>query len=144
MRYEYDIKLERYEIARELHLTSLHGPHRIKGNEHYCARWLVSKITQSMIKSNDQKMQLGAQRSYFVDSNQEYLILGAALKPKPLATRSTSICLGLLINDELIEKLKFINSKEISNFKVGETCERCSLSDCAERRAPQDIPIDFF
>jgi transcriptional regulator with XRE-family HTH domain len=37
LRYEYDIKQEKYEIARELHLSSLHGPHRIKGHEQSCA-----------------------------------------------------------------------------------------------------------
>jgi hypothetical protein len=143
LRYEYDMKLERYEIARELHLSSLHGPHRIKGHEHYCARWLVSKITQSVI-SSDEKVKMGVQRSNFVDSRQEYLIIGSAFKPKLNSQKLTSICLGLLVNDNLNDHLKYLNSPQISKFNVGETCERCSIAECKERRAPQDIPLDFF
>ncbi len=143
LRYEFDMKQERYEIARELHLSSIQGPHRIKGNEHYCARWLVSKITKQVI-AEDNPLKLGAQRSHFVDSNQEYLIIGAAIKPKAEATKTTSICLGLLVNENLQSHLKFLNSNEITKYQVGETCERCSLQDCKERRAPQDLPLDFF
>jgi transcriptional regulator with XRE-family HTH domain/Zn-dependent peptidase ImmA (M78 family) len=143
LRYEYDIKQEKYEIARELHLSSLHGPHRIKGHEHYCARWLISKITQS-ITNSDEKIKLGVQRSHYVDSNQEYLILGAAFKAKNSSEKMTSICLGLLINEDLNQKLKFLSNNQLSSIKVGETCERCSLQDCIDRRSPQDIPLDFF
>lgn len=143
LRYEFDMKQERYEIARELHLSSIQGPHRIKGNEHYCARWLVSKITKQVI-AETAPLKLGVQRSHFVDSNQEYLIIGAAMKAKPEENKTTSICLGLLVNDNLQSNLNFLNSAQIEKFQVGETCERCSLQDCRERRAPQDLPLDFF
>jgi len=143
LRYEFDQKLEKYEIARELHLSSIQGPHRIKGNEHYCARWLVSKITQSALTNVD-GVEFGIQRSNFIDSNQEYLILGVAFRPKSKSEKLTSICLGLKVDESLKSKINFLNDPKIKLFEVGETCERCSLANCSERRASQELPFEFL
>ncbi len=144
LRYEYDTKHEAFEISRELHLSSLHGPHRVKGNEHYCGRWLVSKITKAFFVNGSEGLEFGIQRSRFVDSGNEYLILGAAFKTSPHAQKVTSVCLGLLVNDSLKSTMKFLDSKDIAQVDVGETCEKCPLKDCLERRSPQDLPMDFF
>lgn len=144
LRYEFDTRHETYEISRELHLSSLHGPHRVKGNEHYCARWLISKITKAFFVKGNERLELGIQRSLFYDSGNEYLIIGAAFRTAPSSHKITSVCLGLLINDQLKEQLKFLNSSDIPQITVGETCEKCTLKDCADRRSPQDVPLDFF
>lgn len=144
LRYEFDTKYESYEISRELHLSSMHGPHRVKGNEHYCARWLISKITKAYFVNSSDDMTFGIQRSLFVDSGHEYLIIGSAFKTSPSSQKITSVCLGLLVNDQLKEHLKFLDSSSIPKMDVGETCEKCTLKDCLDRRSPQDVPLDFF
>lgn len=135
LRYEYDKKLDRYSISRELHLSGLHGPHRVTGNENYCSRWLIQKLTQSLSP-------FGIQRSQYSNTTNEYLILGSAHQ-KPQSERIvTSVCLGLLVNSELKEKVKWVESPSIPKVIVGETCERCAVVDCKERKAPNDPALD--
>lgn len=44
--------------------------------------------------------------------------------------------LGLLINKELQQKIRFLNDPAIQIREVNKTCERCPLTDCTERAAP--------
>lgn len=135
LRYEYDKKLDRYSISRELHLSGLHGPHRVTGNENYCSRWLIQKLTQSLSP-------FGIQRSQYSNTTNEYIILGSA-QQKPQSERTvTSVCLGLLVNAELKEQIQWVDSASIPKVIVGETCERCAVVDCKERKAPNDPALD--
>jgi predicted transcriptional regulator len=141
LRYEYDLNLKKYEIARELHLSNPHGPHRVKGNEHYCSRWLIHRLTQQQHRMPSQ-LAAGIQRSRFNDTENEYLILSAAFN-KPLYPRMiTSVCIGLLANETLAKKIPWSSSPDIASYVVGETCERCSVLDCQERNAPLDPHLD--
>lgn len=143
LRYEFDSKNERYEIARELHLSSLHGPHRIKGSEHYCARWLISHLTNSMIQ-NDMDIKMGMQRSHFVDNKNEYLIIAGSFKNQINKNKTTSVCLGLLINSHLTDQISMLKNNSIPNVDVGETCERCSITNCKDRKAPHEVPLELL
>lgn len=141
LRYEYDLKFQKYEIARELHLTSMHGPHKVKGAEHYCARWLISKLTEGMAK-NIENGKVATQRSRYVGSDNEYFILGTAYRV-PLSDRKiASVCLGLLANEALMQNMPALYSPKIPRFLVGETCERCILTDCSDRKAAFDPQLD--
>jgi len=141
LRYEYDLSLKKYEIARELHLSNPQGPHRIKGNEHYCSRWLIHRLTQQQHREPE-KLAAGIQRSRFNDTENEYLILSVAFR-KPLHPRMiTSVCIGLLTNPALSKKIPWSSSADIASYVVGETCERCSVKNCQERSAPLDPQLD--
>lgn len=135
LRYEYDKNRDKYTIARELHLSGLHGPHSVTGNENYCSRWLIQKLTGSLSK-------FGIQRSKYAHTTTEYIILGSAYQ-KPQSPRVvTSVCLGLQVNDALREKVAWVDSKNIPSVVVGETCERCVVVDCEQRKAPADPNLD--
>ena len=141
LRYEFDTRRNRYEISRELHLSNPHGPHRVQGDDHYCSRWLIHRLTQQQQRTG-QAFQLGIQRSHYQGTENEYLILGATF-PKPLSSRTvTSICLGLLVNEELKKSVTWLNSDSIPRTTVGETCQTCSVENCRERTAALDPAQD--
>jgi len=141
LRYEYDLRFKKYEIARELHLSNHHDPHKVIGNEHYCSRWLIHRLTQDQIKSPE-KAAWGAQHSMYSGTENEYLLLGVSFK-KPLLTRlTTTVCIGLAVNDKLENQIAWSKSKTIPSLTVGETCERCSFKECPDRQAPLDSQLD--
>jgi len=143
LRYEFDISRNKYEISRELHLENLKGPHRVPSSENYCSRWLIHKLTQEQLKSGrSAQSNVGIQRSRYHDAENEYLILGAAFQ-KPLSNKTvSSICLGLLINPKLIEKVPWIATARIPKIVVGETCERCSVENCESRKNKLNLIMD--
>ncbi len=142
LRYEYDDISNKYQVERELHLSSLHAPHKVKAQEHYCSRWLVHRLTQQKIKSlKNPTSQIGIQRSSFVDSQHEYLILAASFKKDTHSRKVACVCLGLLNNEILKKKIGFLEDSQIPKFDVGETCERCTLENCSDRQAPLDPDV---
>lgn len=142
LRYEYDVKFNRYEIARELHLTGSREPHQVKGGqEHYCSRWLIHRLTKAQEK-NTSGVNFGLQRSRYAGTENEYLVIGTALREKNLPGRITSVCIGLLANPELEQKISWAKSPAIPAMVVGETCERCAVRDCDERQAALDPRLD--
>ena len=52
-----------------------------------------------------------------------------------------TVSLGLKIDRNLEEKVKFLNDKEIPEMDVNQTCERCYLdkSECKERTVPNTV-----
>ncbi len=141
LRYEYDLPLKKYEIARELHLSSPQGPHRVIGNEHYCARWLIYRLTQQQIK-NSSEASIGIQRSRYSGTDREYLILSISFRKPFFPNKITSVCVGLLNNQNLVAQIPWSGSSQIPFYTVGETCERCAEKNCAERGAPLDLALD--
>lgn len=141
LRYEYNFNTKKYEIARELHLSDHHDPHKVIANEHYCSRWLIHKLTQKQIAQPEHPA-LGVQRSTYAGTENDYLILGMSSQ-RPSRTRSvTTVCIGLVANEKLKSQIVWSNSKSIPALVVGETCERCSYSECPDRQAPLDPALD--
>jgi hypothetical protein len=54
----------------------------------------------------------------------------------PTPATLSSVSIGILLNDNTKQKLRFLENAQLSGRKVGETCERCSAPDCKERAAP--------
>ncbi len=141
LRYEFDRKRKKYEISRELHLSGFEGPHRVKSQENYCSRWLIQKLTSAQL-SSQKSFELDLQRSRYAGTDNEYLVLGVAFQ-KPLSDRMvSSVCLGMLFNEKLIEKMPWAKSAKIPQMVVGETCERCVVENCVDRKAPLDEHLD--
>lgn len=141
LRYEYDQEKEKYQISRELHLSSLHGPHRIKGNENYCLRWIISQLSLKCINGSDEFV-VGIQRSNFVDNQNEYLILACSFKNPLEKNKTTSVCIGILINEHAKKIIPILNTLDIQSVQVGETCERCSIIDCKDRKKDKEVSIE--
>ena len=90
-----------------------------------------------------------AQRSHYAGTTDEYLCLTLA-RPGlsegalaqggfPTPNRNVSVTLGLLINDDVRDQIKWLNDPAIQIREVSTTCERCAIADCAERAVPPKI-----
>jgi XRE family transcriptional regulator, fatty acid utilization regulator len=140
LRFHHDAALDRYSLTKELHLSGLHNPHASFLNEHYCRRWisltLFEEMEQHKLAGNFKQPLTGIQRSSYVNSTNEYLVLALA---QPTESLNGTISIGMLINENLRQKVRFIDDPAIGRRLVNETCERCPLLDCLERAAPPVI-----
>ena len=140
LRYEYDMKTKKYQIAKELHLSSLHAPHKVKSQEHYCSRWLIHQLTSKRLAWSGEAPEyiVGAQKSSYLDTQSEYLVLASSFQNQNSTSKVSCVCLGLLLNPNLEKNIAFLNNAAIPKLMVGETCERCTLENCSDRGAAPD------
>ena len=89
-------------------------------------------MTTEFAKNRTQKddILVGIQRSRYFQTNDEYLCFTIA---RPSGTRNVIVTIGILIDNDLNQKIKFINDPQISHLEVSTTCERCGIKDCLER-----------
>jgi transcriptional regulator with XRE-family HTH domain len=143
MRFIHRPGEDTFEVDKELHLNHRHHPHSNGLFEHYCRRW----VSLSLLKDMQQMQQEGkyvdtfvkAQRSKYIGTDDEYLCLTIARPGYPGPNLNVSVTIGLLINDDLKEKIAFYNDPAISSREVNKTCERCAVMDCTERAAPPRV-----
>lgn len=132
-----------FEIDKELHLSRRHHPHGNALFEHYCRRWVSLSLLQDLHHMQREGKYVDtfvrAQRSQYIGTDDEYLCLTIARPAYPTPNRNVSVTIGLLMNDELREKIAFYNDPAIQFREVNKTCERCSLTDCRERAAPPAV-----
>ncbi len=137
LRILHDPKVDKFKIDKELHMQRKHHPHSNGLQEHYCRRWMSVSLLQDL-----NKMQLdgkytgtivGVQRSKYFGTDDEYLCITLARPANPHSKYNVSVTLGMIIDEELRSKIKFVDDPAI-NFKiVNTTCERCAVKDCKER-----------
>ncbi|MCA8831316.1 MULTISPECIES: helix-turn-helix domain-containing protein [Hymenobacter] len=131
-----------YKLTKELHLSRLHNPHGNELHEHYCRRWISLRLIAELRQqpaSNAPNYTLGAQRSLYPNGD-EYLCLtlaraGSATEP------AVSVTVGLLCDDTLRQKVRFLDDAAIVQKEVNETCERCTIPNC-EVRAAAPVEIE--
>lgn len=85
---------------------------------------------------------MGAQKSSFVGTQSEYLVLASSFQNQNSSHKLSCVCLGLLLNPNLEQKIGFLNNAAIPKLIVGETCERCTLENCPDRGAPTDPQLN--
>ncbi|SMO59431.1 helix-turn-helix domain-containing protein [Solitalea koreensis] len=141
LKFDHDIQSGETVLAKELHLAGLHNPHASFLNEHYCRRWISISLLENKMTKGSNEMKIGIQRSSYVNSSNEYLVISIARPEHPNKEKSNSLTIGLLINPVLAQKVQFLNDEKIISRLVNITCERCELTDCAERAA---APIKFI
>jgi hypothetical protein len=131
------------KMDKELHLRRRHQPHTNSLNEHYCRRWLSTSLLEDLHQMQQAGKYagalVGAQRSRYLGTDDEYLCLTVARPAYPPPGKNVSVTLGLLLDAPLRKKLKFLNDPAIARREVHTTCERCPLRDCAERAAPPTV-----
>jgi len=132
--------LKTYNMTKELHLSQVHNPYANENNEHYCQRWISIKILKKLRtsgkSSNKNQPIADAQVSKYWETPNEYLCLTIA-KPNTFdSNESTSVTIGLLMNDSLRKIFKFLSDSDLKYKEVNTTCERCSMPDCGSRVAP--------
>ncbi|WP_165768217.1 helix-turn-helix domain-containing protein [Hymenobacter amundsenii] len=125
-----------YKLTKELHLSRLHNPHGNELHEHYCRRWISLRLLAELRQqpaAEAPSFTLGAQRSRYPNGD-EYLCLtlaraGTATEP------AVSVTVGLLCDENLRQKVRFLDDPAIVVKDVNETCERCTIPDCEVRAA---------
>jgi hypothetical protein len=141
-RFIYHKSRYAFEIDKELHLNRRHQPHASGLNEHYCRRWLSIKLLQELDKNADldtenERLIAGVQRAKFMDSGDEYLCIAIAIaKPGyPENSQNVSVTLGVLLDEQSKQTIKFWDDPAIPCIDVNITCQRCALENCRDRVA---------
>mgnify|MGYP001161958471 CR=1 FL=1 len=132
-----------FKIDKELHLNHRHEPHANALNEHYCRRWLsislLADLTQMQQSGRYAGALVGAQRSVYFDSKDEYLCFTIARPAYPSPEKNVSITIGILVDEALLKQVKFLDDPAITTRQVNTTCERCPIRDCQERAAAPSV-----
>lgn len=133
-----------YNITKELHLGRLHNPHASSKDLHYCRRWISLQILndlEALQFENELKdvSLIKAQISNYTDSKDAYFIISVARPMYPISGYSTSVSVGILINDHFKKTVSFAKDSKILTKLVSEACETCSLKDCTDRAVPAHL-----
>lgn len=140
LRFHHEPQQEAFFLTKELHLSGLHNPHASFLNEHYCRRWVSLGIFEEVEKKQEadspERSVVGIQYSSYINSSNEYLVIALA---QPAEKVHGTVSIGLLVNENLKRKVKFLQDLAILHRMVNETCERCPAIDCLERAAPPVI-----
>jgi transcriptional regulator with XRE-family HTH domain len=143
LRFVHDPSRNYFEVDRELHLSKRHHPHGNAILEHYCRRWVSLSLLQDLADMQAEGKYVNtivrAQRSHYYGTEDEYLILTLARPAYPAPNRNVSVSLGLLINEDVRRQIKWLEDPAIQLRQVNQTCERCPITDCAERASPPTI-----
>jgi XRE family transcriptional regulator, fatty acid utilization regulator len=133
---------KRYEMTKELHLSQLHNPYGNALHEHYCHRWVSIKSIKDvmmLVKARKYRMPLvETQISQYWQTHNRYLCISIAKPLDKECTEAVSVTIGLLIDQNLVHTMPFINHSHITVRTVHTTCERCGILDCLERA---ELPI---
>ncbi|MFT5167783.1 MAG: transcriptional regulator with XRE-family HTH domain [Saprospiraceae bacterium] len=143
MRVFHDTTTDKFQMDKELHLDRQHQPHGSGLFEKYCRRWLALSLLKDLhsIQQGGKYVGtiVGAQRSKYFETDDEYFALTLARPGNPGSGINVSVTIGILIDEELPNKIKFLNDPSISSRIVNNTCERCPIEDCTDRAAPASI-----
>jgi XRE family transcriptional regulator, fatty acid utilization regulator len=154
LRFIHNLRTDKIDINKELHLNRRHHPHGNGLDEHYCRRWISVSLLQDLKKAtytegsffseknqansttNPQKgvekdYIIGIQKSRYFQTEDEYLCFTVA---RPLSNnRNASLTIGVLIDDAAKKRIRFLDDPNIPSREVSTTCERCAVANCAER-----------
>lgn len=133
-----------FAIEKEMHLARQHSPHGTALREHYCRRWsavsILKELEQTQNKAEkENKILVKTQISSYLDTNNKYFLISVAKPSPPVSGRNSSVNLGLVIDESLRKKLKFLDNDTIIQKEVNHTCERCRLDNCQDRAAKPRI-----
>jgi len=134
---------DNFQIDKELHLNNSHHPHSNNQSEHYCRRWLSVALLNDL-KEMQQRGKyvgtiVGAQRSTYYGTRDEYFSLTFARPGYGDGKKNSSVTIGLFLDDETREAIRFVDDPSIVSQTVNITCERCSISDCDVRVVPARV-----
>jgi len=118
------------QVTRELHLGERHRPHSTSLLEHYCRRWIGTRL----LLRGRSDLQIGLQVERFHGSEAEYLVLAIADAQHDGCRQA--VFLGMPLTAELEATIPSLLKADLQRREVNNTCERCAILDCAERAAP--------
>jgi hypothetical protein len=136
-----------YRLVKQLNLSDLPIPPGHGGTEHYCRRWLTTRLLTELADRQHRhpKRQVhplvGIQVSRFVDEEDDYLCLGLS-HPTPLNPAvNTSVTLGFRMDTAFSKTVRFAKDRTIPHTVISTTCERCRLDEtaCRDRVVPPSV-----
>ncbi len=143
MRVFHDTGQNKFHMDKELHMDRQHQPHGNGLFENYCRRWLALSLLNDLKSIQEGGKYVGtivgAQRSKYFGTEDEYFALTLARPGNPNSGLNVSVTIGILIDDDLEKRIKFLNDPSISSRIVNKTCQRCPIEDCEDRAAPATI-----
>jgi hypothetical protein len=123
-----------------MHLSQLHDPHANQRDEHYCRRWigigLIRRLRAEQGLGKADGPIIGAQISRYWDTPNAYFCICMAKPTRGTPENSSSVMIGLLVNDQLKDTFPFLADPGIITKDVNTTCERCPILDCGARAMP--------
>jgi transcriptional regulator with XRE-family HTH domain len=135
-------------LVKALHLAGPRIPSGLPAMEHYCRRWLATRL---LVDLRDRQRRhprrpttplVGVQYSKFLgDESPGFLDIGLAL-PQPLDPAvNISLTISLEADDKLVKTVRFVRDRTIPQVLVHGTCERCPLApdSCSDRVAEPSI-----
>ncbi|MCG8329397.1 MAG: helix-turn-helix domain-containing protein [Chitinophagales bacterium] len=135
--------LQKFEMTKEMHLSQLHNPHANQLDEHYCRRWisinLIRKLKAMQGLENTEGPIIGAQISRYWGTPNSYFCIAFAKSGHNAPENSSSITIGLLVDDKLRRLFRFLDDPRMPVKNVHTTCERCGISDCGARAVPPTV-----
>ena len=130
----------KFVMTKEMHLAQLHNPHANQLDEHYCRRWisinLMKRLRTEMSLNPDNNTLVDAQISRYWQTDKEYFVLSIARPSWDDANNSSSVTIGILLDQRTRSKFRFIADPSLPKMEVHTTCERCSIKDCKVRAVP--------
>jgi predicted transcriptional regulator len=138
LRFTHTVGSPNFSLNKELHLPKQQSPHGNETNEHYCRRWVSLRVLEKITASKNDHV-FDVQISNYPDDNLSYIVFSSATKDPFKENQYRSVSIGLLINKQLKKKMAFLKDPKIQSQMVGNTCERCDISDCKERMVAPKI-----
>lgn len=137
IRLQADEHLKVFKMNKELHLSRIHKPYANELNEHYCRRWVsvnaIKQLRTSLQLDKSITQVCDAQVSTYWETELSYFCVTVAKPNTSNHRESSSVTLGILIDDNARRLFRFLNDPNIKVKVVNTTCERCSMPDCSER-----------
>ncbi|MCB0579676.1 MAG: helix-turn-helix domain-containing protein [Phaeodactylibacter sp.] len=132
--------MKKYEMTKEMHLSQLHNPHANQLDEHYCRRWVsidvIRRLSALQGREDQERPIAGAQISRYWGTPNAYFCISLAKEGHNNSQNSTSVTIGLLVNDKLRQLFRFLADPNLPIKDVHTTCERCGITDCEARAIP--------
>jgi hypothetical protein len=133
-----------YRLVKQLNLSDLPVPPGHGGGEHYCRRWLTTRLLADLAASRQRhpkrspRPAIGVQLSRFLDGPDEFFCLGLSLPAALDPAVNISLTLGFKVDDAFRQTVRFAADREVSHALISSTCERCPLDQaaCRHRVAP--------
>ncbi|PTX91216.1 XRE family transcriptional regulator [Opitutus sp. ER46] len=136
IRFDRRLGTPHVSIGKELQYHGIHGTHSIKDEEHYCRRVLA---VQALLSLEAGGLANGpivhAQRTRDHATDEEFFNLSVTYSQGPGSDVLSCVSIGFRVDEALKRMLAFWNDSAVPSRVVGSTCERCPLTDCAERAA---------
>jgi hypothetical protein len=129
-----------FRLTKWLNTSQVAVPRGFGLSEHYCRRWPAFRLlgeASALAAPEDRVM--SADRLLFTDDDVEFLQLSIA---RPLALNDgalSAVSVGFRAEKNLQRKVRFWDDPAVSRIEVNLTCERCRISECADRVAPDSI-----